>query len=78
MKAGDYVEVEGIVVHVWSRAPRDITEHLYDPWWVVREGPVGQELWAIGRERHHGRFSKKWRLIGRFTWQGKPMYDIQS
>jgi hypothetical protein len=75
MKAGDYIEVEEIVFRAWSRAPNSIAEHLYDPWWVVREGPKGQEMWAVGRERKHGRFSKDWRLIGRFTWHGQRMYE---
>jgi hypothetical protein len=75
MKPGDVIEVDGVIVTMWARAPRHIAEHLYDHWWVTRDGPNGREMWAIGRERRHGRFSRNWRLIGRYTWQGQPMYD---
>ena len=72
MKSGDFLVVEGIEVRLWSRAPHTIAGHLYDPWWVVRAGPNGrQEMWAIGKERRHGRFTRNWRFVGRFTWQGE-------
>lgn len=74
MKHGQTLIVDGVEVTLWARAPRHLSTHLYDPWWVTRVGPTGkQEMWAIGRERRHGRFSANWRLIGRYTWQGRPI-----
>lgn len=71
MKKGDQMVVDGVRVTLLSRAPNDLSTHLYDKWWVTRPGPNGAELWAMGRERKHGRFTRNWRLIGRYSWRDK-------
>lgn len=68
MKQGEHIVVEGVRVQLWARAPNHLSSH-HDKWWVVRPGPGDHiELWAIGRERKHGRFTRNWRFIGRYSW----------
>lgn len=72
MRSGTRIDVQGVGVVLWDRAPHSLSDSLYDPWWVTREGIHGDtELWAIGRRRHHGRYAAdNWTFIGRFDWQG--------
>lgn len=74
MKQGEHIVVDGVRVQLWSRAPSTLTSHLYDLWWVIREGPQDRiELWAIGRERKHGRFTRNWRFVGRYSWDKRTV-----
>lgn len=74
VKPGDNLIVQGVEVQAWSRAPASLSAHFYNHWWVLRIGPQARrEMWAIGQRRHHGRFSRDWEFIGRYTWQGQPI-----
>lgn len=68
MKSGDRLKVQAVDVVLWDRAPHSIAGPLYDPWWVIREGPQKQELWLIGRRRRNGRLSA-WTFAGQFNWR---------